>query len=236
VTTVAIVGAQLVTGSATPLARASRSLRLRWLVLAAAAAVGIAIGVATAMLTSRGSSLGAAPTKPVAAWPPGAKPAPTFRLTDQNGRPVSLRALRGRVTVVSFIDPLCRNLCPLEAKALNQVGQDLGPSRAPAIVAVSVNPWANTRTTFREDARAWRLTPAWRWAYGPYAKLARVWRKYQIGVQVEKKTLAGVTVHEIVHTEAAYLIGPRGYQRALFLYPFRAADVEHVVRQLAVGD
>jgi protein SCO1/2 len=226
--------AQLVTGSATPLARASRRLRLRrsWLVLAAAAAAGIAIGVAAAILTSRGSNLGVGPTKPVAAWPPGAKPAPDFRLTDQNGRPVSLRALRGRVTVVSFIDPLCRNLCPFEAKVLNQVEQDLGASRAPAIVAVSVNPWANTRTTFNEDARAWRLTPAWHWAFGPYAKLARVWHEYRIGVQVQKKTLAGVTVHEITHTEAAYLIDPKGYQRALFVYPFRADDVERVVRSI----
>lgn len=226
------------TVSATSLTRASRSFRLRrrWLVLAAAGAVGIAIGVTAAMLTSGGSSLGVEATKPVARWAAGAKPAPGFRLTDQNGLPVSLRALRGRVTVVSFIDPLCRNLCLLEAKVLNQIEHDLGPGRAPAIVAVSVNPWANTRTTFREDARAWRLTPAWHWAYGPYAKLARVWRKYRIGVQVEKKTIAGVTAHEIAHTEAAYLIGPRGYQRALFLYPFRAADVEHVVRQLAAGD
>lgn len=222
------------TGSATSVPRASRSFRLRrrLLILAAAAAVGIAIGIAAAILTSRGSSLGVGPTKPVAAWPAGAKRAPGFRLTDQDGRPVSLRALRGRVAVVSFIDPLCRNLCPLEAKVLNQVGQDLGPSRAPAIVAVSVNPWANTRTTFREDARAWRLTPAWRWAFAPSAELARVWREYGIGVQVQKKTLAGVTVHEITHTEAAYVIGPKGYQRALFVYPFRADDVERVVRTI----
>jgi protein SCO1/2 len=185
------------------------------------------------MLTSRGSTLGVATTKPVAAWPAGAKPAPGFRLTDQNGRPVSLRALRGQVAVVSFIDPLCRNLCPLEAKVLNQVAQDLGPSRTPAIVAVSVNPWANTRTTFREDARAWRLTPAWRWAFGPDAKLARVWREYGIDVRVQKKTLAGVTVHEIAHTEAAYLIDAKGYQRALFVYPFRADDIERVVRTIA---
>jgi cytochrome oxidase Cu insertion factor (SCO1/SenC/PrrC family) len=204
-------------------------------VLAAAAAAGIAIGITVASLTSRSSSLSAGPTKPTATWPPGARPAPDFRLGDQAGRPVSLRTLRGRVTIVSFIDPLCRNLCPGEAHVLNQVEHDIGPAAAPAIVAVSVNPWANTRAIFHEDARVWRLTPAWRWAFGPYATLARVWRRYEIGVQIQKKTLAGVTVHEIAHTEAAYLVGPSGYQRALFIYPFRAADIERAVRTIAGG-
>ena len=49
---------------------------------------------------------------------------------------------------------------------------------------------------------------------------------------VQTKTIAGVTVHEIVHTEAAFLIDSKGYQRALYLYPFRAQDVERTLRTL----
>ncbi len=30
------------------------------------------------------------------------------------------RAFRGRPVIVTFIDPLCRNYCPLEAKQLNE--------------------------------------------------------------------------------------------------------------------
>jgi cytochrome oxidase Cu insertion factor (SCO1/SenC/PrrC family) len=203
-------------------------------VLAAAAALGVLGGVAAALLSQRGGeSLTVAPTRPDATWPAGAKAAPDFRLADQDGRPLSLRALRGRVVIVTFVDPLCRNLCPLEAKVLTRVERDLGAGRAPALVAVSVNPPADTPATFREDARAWQLPAAWRWAVGRAPALARVWRGYRVAVQTQRKTIAGVTVSEVAHTEAAYLVDPAGYQRALFLYPFLAADVEREVRTLS---
>jgi len=42
-----------------------------------------------------------------------------------------------------------------------------------------------------------------------------------------------VTVHEITHTEEAYVIDSHGDERAVFLWPFRARDVLAVVRRLA---
>ncbi|HZP72184.1 MAG TPA: hypothetical protein VFA97_02285, partial [Gaiellaceae bacterium] len=59
------------------------------------------------------------------------------------------------------------------------------------------------------------------------------WRKYLIGVRVTTKKIAGVTVHNIVHTEAAYVIDARGDERALFLWPFSAQDVRATLEQLA---
>ena len=140
-------------------------------------------------------------------------------------------ASRSTPVVVTFIDPVCRNLCPLEATALGKVVRDLGP-RAPAVVAVSVNPWADKPANFRADARAWRLPPSWHWATGSPAALARVWRSYAIAVQVQTKHLAGVTVRNVIHTEGSYVIDARGFQRALFLYPFRAADIERELERL----
>ena len=136
------------------------------------------------------------------------------------------------MTIVSFIDPVCRNLCPLEAKELTRVVTDLG-SAAPAVVAVSVNPPADTASAFRQDARVWKLPRSWRWGLGPERTLAHVWRDYAIGVQVQRKTIAGVTVRDVVHTEAAYVIDARGDERALFVWPYRAADVEKVVRSVS---
>ena len=166
-----------------------------------------------------------------ASWAAGAHRAPAFSLRDQNGHALTTAGLRGRVTIVSFIDPVCRNLCPLEAKELTRVVTDLG-SAAPAVVAVSVNPPADTASAFRQDARVWKLPRSWRWGLGPARTLGRVWRDYAIGVQVQRKTIAGVTVRNVVHTEAAYVIDARGDERALFVWPYRAADVEKVVRSL----
>ena len=45
------------------------------------------------------------------------------------------------------------------------------------------------------------------------------------GVLVTTKKIAGVTVHSILHTEAAYVVDATGYQRAIFLWPYSAAAV-----------
>jgi cytochrome oxidase Cu insertion factor (SCO1/SenC/PrrC family) len=203
----------------------------RSIVLAAAVALGAAIGIAVAIASEGGSKSSVVTRTPDATWPAGSRPAPEFHLRDQRGAPVSVRGLRGKPVVIAFIDPVCRNLCPLEAAALGKVVRDLG-SRAPAVVAVSVNPWADTSANFKADARAWQLPSSWRWATGSRAGLARVWRSYGVTVQVQTKRLAGVTVRNVIHTEGSYVIDARGFERALFLYPFRAADIERELEQL----
>ena len=103
----------------------------------------------------------------------------------------------------------------------------------PAIIAVSVNVYGNARTNLLQDVARWQLVPEWRWAVGSDKQLARVWRKYQIGVLVTTKKIAGVRVHEVSHTEGAYVIDSKGYERALFLWPFRGTDVLKTLRQLS---
>ena len=84
-------------------------------------------------------------TPPALSWPAGQRPAPDFVLRDQADRPVSLGAYRGRPVIVTFIDPLCRNLCPLEAQVLNQIERQMPASQRPVILAVSVDVYANAR-------------------------------------------------------------------------------------------
>jgi len=175
----------------------------------------------------------AAPLTAIATWPAGTRRAPSFRLTDQHGAPVSLASLRGRTAIITFIDPVCRNLCPLEAKVLTVAARRLPAGDRPAIVSVSVNPWANTAANFRQDATHWQLGPGWRWAIGTEAQLTAVWRRYGIGVRFVKKVVTGIAVRSIVHTEGSYVVDRNGFERALFLYPFTASDVEQTLRRLA---
>jgi cytochrome oxidase Cu insertion factor (SCO1/SenC/PrrC family) len=175
----------------------------------------------------------AAPITAIATWKAGVRRAPGFRLVDQGGKPFSLASLRGRPVVITFIDPVCRNLCPLEAKVLAAAVRRLPMADRPVVVAVSVNPWADSTANFRQDATHWRLAAGWRWGVGSPLKLAAVWRKYGIQVEVAKKTVAGVTVRSVAHTEGSYVIDRDGYERALFLYPFNPGDVEQALRNIA---
>ena len=211
-----------------PLARAQA------LAAVAALAVGVGAGAGFALTHRGGTSQTVSPVTGAAnvVWPAAKRRAPDFALRDQVGAPISLRAHRGQVVIVTFIDPLCTTLCPLEAKALDRVEQQLPGAQRPAVVAVSVNPWGDAPRYFRADAHKWRLGPSWRWAVGSRAELARVWKAYAIAVRIRRFRAAGITTHQVDHTEAAYVIDRRGFERALFVYPFSASDVENTVRQL----
>jgi cytochrome oxidase Cu insertion factor (SCO1/SenC/PrrC family) len=219
---------------ASPVAQPFR--RLRWFLLGGALVLGIGLGAAIAVLRSSSApafSMSGAAAAPEVSWPMGKKLAPGFSLRNENGGPISLRQFRGRPVIVTFIDPLCRNLCPLEAKVLGHVVAQLPAAQRPVILAVSTNTWADARKNLLLDKSKWSLPSDWHWAVGASAALARVWKEYAIGVSVATKTIAGIKVRRITHTEAAYLVDPSGYQRALYLYPFRASDVERTLRSLA---
>ena len=208
-----------------------------WIVAAVALALAIGAGVGAALALGTSSrSHSQNPATPVSqaniTWKAGRHRAPDFALRDQTGAPISLAANRGRPVILTFIDPVCTSLCPLEAKVLNQVEQQIPASERPQIISVSVNPWGNARHYLLADYRKWRLSPNWRWAVGSHAQLARVWRAYSVAVQVRVFRAVGVTEHRIDHTEGAYLVDRNGYQRALFLWPFAAADVTRAVRNL----
>jgi cytochrome oxidase Cu insertion factor (SCO1/SenC/PrrC family) len=219
--------------------RRALAIGVRWripgLVLLGAVAVAAPIlALRRGASRSGGSTVSAASivTPPPFSWPAGRRPAPGFALRDQNGRPVSIEAYRGRPVIVTFIDPLCRNLCPLEAQVLNQTLRQMPASHRPAIVAVSVDVYADSRADLLQDVGEWDLVPQWRWAVGSPAKLGAVWKRYGIGVQVTTKRIAGTTINYITHTEAAYIIDATGHERALFMWPFYPQDVKRVLGQI----
>src|SRR5919202_1502950 len=120
------------------LAPVPRPSRVAPPLLAAAALVAILAAVAVA-LSGGGARTGAGGFD--GALRP-AMPPRDFTLTDQDGRRVSTRALRGRVVVVTFLYSTCTDTCPIVAQqiagAMDRLGHDV-----PAL-AVSVDPAHDT--------------------------------------------------------------------------------------------
>jgi cytochrome oxidase Cu insertion factor (SCO1/SenC/PrrC family) len=209
-------------------------IRARWILSGVVLLLAAVAAVLYLALRSPVPASTAAPVSdaPAATWAAGAHRAPDFRLSDQYGAPVSLSALHGRPVIITFIDPLCRDFCPLEAQHLSDVVSAFPQGSKPVIVAVSVNVYGNAHATLMQDARKWKLLPEWRWGVGQPAQLSRVWNAYHVQVLVVTKKVAGITVHTIGHTEAAYVIDSKGYQRALFLWPYSADGVVRTLRTL----
>jgi cytochrome oxidase Cu insertion factor (SCO1/SenC/PrrC family) len=211
-----------------------RRLIAAWMVTTVAFAVA---GSLVAYHLARPANSNAAPPRlhGQAVWAEGARAAPGFTLRNQEGRMVSLRSLRGRVVLLTFLDSRCTTLCPIEGALLRRVQDAASPGRRPAIVVVSVDP-TDTPGSVRAfvDHRA-RWTGRWDWLMGTKAELKPIWRTYGIEVKAIRRHLAGVTYTDIAHTAALYVIDPAGYERSGYLMPFLPAQVIDDVRALAAA-
>ena len=192
-----------------------------------AATIGIAIGLAAALLhRSQGSAAQPSPLRAQITWAAGAKPAPGLALRDQRGAIISLRSLRGRVVLLTFLDSRCTRECPIEGHVLRDVLRGIKGTGAVTVV-VSVDPWADTPASARTFAARAGWSGNWQWLLGDKAALAPVWRAYNIAVKR--------TPGDILHSTALYLIDPGGDLRAGYLFPFSGTAVAQDVRRLADG-
>jgi cytochrome oxidase Cu insertion factor (SCO1/SenC/PrrC family) len=196
-------------------------------VLGVAAVVGVAAGLVAHLIsagTARPATLALPELHGQASWPAGKRPAPRFTLRDVLGGTTSLASMKGRVTLVTFLDSRCRSLCPIVGRSIADVQREFPVRLRPAVLVVSVDPAGDRPASVRSAARRWRLERDWRWLTGTQRQLARVWHAY--GIVVQPRT------NDIVHGAAVYLVDRRGYERAGYLPPllpnFLVLDVRRV--------
>ena len=136
-------------------------------------------------------------------------PAPGFSLTDQNGQPVTLASMRGKVVLLTFLDPVCTSDCPLIAQEFRQAGQLLGADRVD-LVAVNYNPlYAQVSYLQAFDSQeGLNGVRNWRYLTGSPATLARVWAAF--GVDPAEVLPAGSMIG---HGDYAFVIDQRGRLR-----------------------
>jgi cytochrome oxidase Cu insertion factor (SCO1/SenC/PrrC family) len=136
--------------------------------------------------------------------------ATSFSLTSQAGRPVSLASLRGKVILLTFLDPVCTSDCPLIAQEFKQAGRLLGAAdQHVELVAIVANPVDYQLGYTRAFDRQEGMTGVRNWLFltGSLPQLEKVWRGYGIAADIEP---AGSMVG---HSEIAFAIDARGRVR-----------------------
>jgi len=123
-------------------------------------------------------------------------PAPGFQLTDQNNQPVSLASLRGKVVLMTFLDPVCTTDCPIIGAEMKEAGVLLGSAdKNVELVAVVANPTyrsvAFTQAFDREEGL--NTVPNWLYLTGSLSRLGQVWRQY--GITVENLPAGSMSAH-----------------------------------------
>src|SRR5205809_1034351 len=79
-------------------------------------------------------------------------PAPSFVLTDQEGRQVSNQDLRGKVWIVDFIFTRCMGPCPMMTQKLVRLAKDI-ESPSVRFVSISVDPEFDRPAVLKQYAR-----------------------------------------------------------------------------------
>jgi cytochrome oxidase Cu insertion factor (SCO1/SenC/PrrC family) len=134
-------------------------------------------------------------------------PAPNFTLTSQDGRQVSLASLRGKVVLLSFLDPVCTTDCPVIASEMRVADVLLGAKAADAeLVSVVANPtYTSLAYTRAFDAQEGLSTvPNWLYLTGTVSQLATVWHDF--GVEVEDLPAGAMAAHN----DIAFVISAKG--------------------------
>ena len=147
--------------------------------------------------------------------------APDFALTNQDGERVSMRALRGRPVIVTFLYTNCEDTCPLQAQtvrgALDELGHDV-----PAL-AIAVDPPNDTARSARKFLAEQRATGRLDFVLGSRAELRPVWEGF--GGSSRSRSPRSTR-------PASRSWTPRGFQRVG--YPGTEATPERLAHDLAL--
>jgi protein SCO1/2 len=138
-----------------------------------------------------------------AAMPKGVR-APDFSLHDQDGKTVSMRALRGRPVLVSFLYTTCDDTCPAQAQTMRGALDDLGAD-IPAL-AIAVDPPRDTPERARAFLLKARATDRIDFVLGSRAQLSPLWKGFFIRPQSVNQE----------HQARFTLIDKKGFQRVGF--------------------
>ncbi len=134
-------------------------------------------------------------------------PAPSFTLTSQAGRQVSLASLRGKVVLLTFLDPVCTTDCPLIAQEMRSADTMLGGNASNTVlVAVVANPTYLSTAYTRAFTAQENLSqvPNWLFLTGSLSQLTAVWHDY--GIEVENLPAGAMAAHN----DVAFVIDSSG--------------------------
>ena len=144
--------------------------------------------------------------------------APDFELTDQDGEQISMRELRGKPVVVTFLYTTCEDSCPVQAQtvrgALDELGHDV-----PAI-AVAVDPPRDTPERARAFLSEQRALGRIDFVLGSRRELRPLWKGFFVQPQ-------SVTQE---HNARFTLVDAKGFQRVG--YPGAEATPERLAHDL----
>ena len=98
---------------------------------------------------------------------------PAFSLVDETGQPFTDAAMRGKVSIVSFIFTRCDTICPVITMKMEKIQEKtFNVGGSVKLVSFSVDPTYDTPERLAEYGKRYRANPErWRFVTGAYDKV-----------------------------------------------------------------
>lgn len=95
---------------------------------------------------------------------------------------MSSRSLRGKVTILTFLDTRCKETCPIIAGEIAGTAALLTPEERSqvAFVAITSDPTVDTPATIRAFLQRYHADGTLHYFSGPVPTLRRLWHSFQI--------------------------------------------------------
>lgn len=188
-------------------------------------ALGVSMGVVTAVSDRTDT---APPERLVGPRMPKGLRAFGFTLPDQHGRRFSLASARGRVVAMTFIHSKCTSTCPVTLQTIRGALDDLQDAgvdrRDIEVVALTVDPDADTRGSVRRFLSEQHASDFVRYLVAPRPAMRPIWKRYGIAPQGEGQE---------DHTAFVLLVDRRGILRIGFpSHQMTSEDLAHDLRLL----
>jgi protein SCO1/2 len=133
---------------------------------------------------AEGSTAGAARGPAVSSLAREAEVAPSFTLTDQDGKSVSLASLRGRSLLIDFVYTHCMGPCPILTSKHVELQRSLPPLVRERVhfVSITLDPANDTPEALTRYAKERGADlSGWSFLTGPEVEVAEVVRSYGVG-------------------------------------------------------
>jgi protein SCO1 len=140
-------------------------------------------------------------------------PAPEFTLTQQDGKRLALKELRGKVLAITFIFASCTDTCPLLTAKMAGLRDQLGPDFGSKVyfLSITVDHERDTTDALKRYAEAYKANLAgWAFLTGTPAEIRDIAKHYGI---YYKKTPRG----DVDHTFLTSLVDQNGTLRVQYM-------------------
>ena len=166
-------------------------------------------------------------SRPAPAAAPYYGAAPSFRLTDQEGRPFDSGVLHGRVWIADFIFTSCAGSCPAMSAKTAGLQRRLPPEVL--LVSISVDPKRDTPQVLTEYARRYGAQSGrWFFLTGPEEEIRRTSQQgFHLGVAE-----GGSPEEPVIHSIRFVLVDREGAIRGYY-DSTEPARLEQLIRDAA---